>query len=145
VSTDSLLKIKTVGKKKEIVCAISNLSFGTYWHPTTDVHPCLDRAFVAVHPRTDEHCLILIQDNINATGFAVAVAALNQAAQLLQQYVPRVLCIANVVGASQVTIKQGDFNFPHILVRDTEIHREFCARHPFLAETPRAASAFQKL
>jgi hypothetical protein len=83
----------------------------------------IDRAFIAVHPASGKRCLVLIQDTINAAGFGGAVAALNKAANLLKEEGMRVLCIANVIGASSKTRSQSNFTFPYILVRDSEIDK----------------------
>jgi hypothetical protein len=115
VSTETLLETKTVGKKKDVFSAVSSLPFGTYWHPGSDVRPCVDRAFVARHP-DGKRRLVLIQDKINAAGFADAVTALNRG-----EAIARARRSCAVYCKYQHTRKQKDFDFPYILISDNEV------------------------
>ncbi|CAB9530805.1 expressed unknown protein [Seminavis robusta] len=120
----------SAGKKKEtvkvnIVPTGVKIRFGDYFHPGHTSHPWVDRAFAAKHAGTDELCLVLAQDKINAQDFPTAVRNLNKAAHVLSLGFRSVLCIANIIGASSETKAQSEFEFPYILIRDEPEVRAF--------------------
>jgi hypothetical protein len=117
--SESLLKTETGGK---LVSTGLLLCRGAYYYPSNSSHPAVDRAFIAVHKDdTTKECLVLVQDKINAEGFPKAVKDLNAAANLLKTFDRPVLCIANVIGAGNLTKSQAIFKHPYVLVRDIEV------------------------
>lgn len=94
---------------------------GVYYPPGLANHPWIDRFFVA-ETKQEERCLVLYQDKINSTGFPGAVEDLYLAAKILTKELSMpVLCIANVIGASDHASSQSKFEYPYLLVRDSEL------------------------
>lgn len=120
ISDESLFQVE--GKDKEVVWAGLKPNKTAYYHPSASNHPWVDRFFFV--GGGSNWCLILYQDKINATSFGDAVAKLNLAAEMAINHLDcKVLCIANVIGASTRTTAQNNFKFPHVLVRDSEIDK----------------------
>jgi hypothetical protein len=117
--SESLLKTEKGGN---LVSTGLLLCRGAYYYPSNSSHPAVDRAFIAVHKDdTTKECLVLVQDKINAEGLPKAVKDFNTAAKLLKTFDRPVLCIANVIGAGNLTKSQAIFKHPYVLVRDIEV------------------------
>ena len=117
--------LETKGKK---VCRTSlQLELGKYYFPSCSNHPWIDRAVIASHRVSGEQCLVLYQDKINKNSFADAVRALNAAANAFRTVDPtlKILCVAQVVGATLDTTAQSSFEHPYLLVRDPEVIKFF--------------------
>ena len=126
VSKSSLFKQKKEGKSVIPVWAGLDIQKGVYYHPNVSNHAMIDRFFLAEGAGENgriRNCLVLYQDKVNAAGFTGAVAGLNRAANLVQQNCDglSVLCIVNVIGASERTRRQKEFEFPYVVVRDAEV------------------------
>merc|ERR1712038_381716 len=122
---DSLLK--STGKD-EAECIVKEMKLGVYFHPNQSNHPWIDRAFLAQHPKNrNEYCLVLAQDKVNKDDFPQAVSRLNMAAGELSRKcgVKDVLCIANVIGATDKTTCQNKFQYPYILIRGEKEVKHF--------------------
>jgi hypothetical protein len=92
-------------KTNEIVLLFNNFEVGFYYHPACEIHPWVDRAFVALGNEGDS-CVVLCQDKIN-NDLPKAVAGLNSAARLMHATGwEHVLCVAHVVNASDRTRAQ---------------------------------------
>ena len=117
--------LKVIGKK--VQWSGLQPEYGVYYHPGLSNHPWIDRFFLAETEgpdRTMEFCLVLYQDKINSAGFSDSVKHLNFATTLLKEKLQLpILCIANVIGASDKAKKQEDFEHPYILVRDNQLHQ----------------------
>jgi hypothetical protein len=68
---------------------------------------------------------VLYQDKINADGMPDAVQALNAAAAAFKGQFTQILCVASVIGASELTRAQDEFRFPYLLVRDGEVAKYY--------------------
>ena len=126
---DSLLKQERDDAGPKVIQKIVHNSgvavrYGDYFHPLASNHPC---AFVAKQKDSGERCLVLAQDKINADGFPDAVKHLNLAASLLSKAsgINDVLCIANVIGATEKTRAQQEFKTPYILIRGEKEVKNF--------------------
>ena len=119
-SKEGILQTKGQKQKKVVWSGLTPI-VGVYYHPGLGNHPWIDRFFVA-QTKDEKKCLVLYQDKINAAGFPDAVNDLNLAARILTKKLAMpVLCIANVIGASSQTRSQSRFDYPHLLVRDSEL------------------------
>ena len=108
-------------KAKKVVWTGLEPVIGVYYHPGLANHPWIDRFFMA-DTKSGKKCLVLYQDKINAAGFPNAVEDLNLAAKILTEKLKvEVLCIANVIDASGQTRSQSNFEYPYLLVRDSEL------------------------
>ena len=108
-------------KAKKVVWNGLEPVVGVYYHPGLANHPWIDRFFMA-DTKNGKKCLVLYQDKINAAGFPNAVEDLNLAAKILTKKLKvEVLCIANVIDASGQTRSQSNFEYPYLLVRDSEL------------------------
>lgn len=104
-----------------VVVTDTEPNVGTYYHPATAGHPCIDRAYVAVHP-SGERCLVLSQDKVNKD-FSTACKALNKAARLLSQKwnFTKILLVVNVIGTnSDGTHAKKKLEWPYIMIRSKE-------------------------
>ena len=112
------------GKERQTKRTPHTPEFGKYLLPAASNHPWIDRACLAVH-ENGTHCLILYQDKIN-NNLPLAVKSLNAAATMLhsKMNIP-VLCVALVIGASNDTTCQKDFQFPYVLIRAEEVSKFF--------------------
>lgn len=125
VSTSDLLEIQRQEKGGKIpypvVVTDTKPTIGIYYHPATEGHPFIDRAYVAVHP-SGEKCLVLAQDKVN-NDFGAACKGLNQAAGLLSEKweFTKILLVVNVIGTnSQQTRAQRNLEWPYIMIRSEE-------------------------
>ena len=110
-------------KAKKVVWTGLKPVIGAYYHPGLANHPWIDRFFMA-DTKSGKKCLVLYQDKINAAGFPDAVKDLNLAAKILTEELKvHVLCIANVIDASDQTRSLLNFKYPYLLVRDSELDK----------------------
>lgn len=108
----------------EIVFLGKNFQVGFYYHPSCDIHPWVDRAFVALGNESD-HFVVLFQDKINDDP-PKAVAGLTSAAKLMSDAGwERVLCVAHVVDASTRTRAQNAFEYPYLLIRSDQLNEYY--------------------
>ena len=132
IETGDLLKTVTReedGKNsRHVVATALKPSQSSYCCPVLSGHPCIDRAFVAVHVDREEKCLVLTHEKVD-TDFNTACKALNCAAKLLSEKwgFGNVLSIVNVFGASGEARAQSSLMFPHVLVRNKDKLRDFCS------------------
>ena len=120
-NTDSLFASTKVNGKATVVSKHVVLTRNEYYFPTDPIHPWIDRACVATGDDNEE-CLVLYQDKINKD-LSAAVKALNRAAKLLMEANPSltVLCVAQVLGASDDTTAQNKFEFSYLLIRTGDV------------------------
>jgi len=109
------------GHRKEVRRTNCELDSHAYFFPSAKNHPWIDRACVAEHPASGERCLVIYQDKASAAKFSEAVDCLNKAANALESGFKSVLCIAQVIGASDAMRAQQNFEHPYILIRDHEV------------------------
>jgi hypothetical protein len=133
---DSMEECKTsllvfVSKTKGVRATSTVPTFGTYYHPSAQNHPWIDRAFVAQGIQKNTFCLVLAQDKVNATDFPSACLGLNRAAEMLSQSsnIQNVLLIVNVIGASEQTSSQSSLKYPYILIRGANEVSKFYSRN----------------
>ena len=116
-------------KEKRLHCQIRDgwqPASNRYMLPSVANHPFIDRACVAFDPSGKNRCLVIYQDKINAAGFPKAVSDLNAAATCLKKYLKYdVLCVANVLQATDETTAQRLFTHPYVLVRGSELRQYY--------------------
>jgi len=96
-------------------------------HPELPNHRYIDRAAVAVNQATQEECLILYQDKLNAD-LSQAFLSLRIAARKIEAYLQEqktqivsILCVAQVVSYDRESTSLKNFPFPMVLIDKTSL------------------------